>query len=299
MINVLAGVSYFILLTMYSNQAIKWDRIVRSFVRSQNIMYRRILCYTNLPNILLWWLQPPNVLLFWTLQRTSFITVHFLCTLDILVPSTSGFASWGISPSLPPNPPPTWNIKSHGKSWMYPRQVVSDIQFGNVFLLILFSQKLLETFCPSARWFLPPWTYFLPTMEKSWGTHRIYPRQVVSNIQFGESCFCNFQLFEMFAKEYDEKSFSYTIVRIKKTQADIWQRCSSIQIFCVWCQNICKNGSGLDIWTTPCIVAALHWSRRIGQIDTKLTEKQWHCGSINSYKFIHTNASTDMNRNVI
>ena len=55
-----------------------------------------------------------------------------------------------------------------------------------------------------------------PYHGKSWGTHQIYPRQVVSNIQFGESCFCNFQLHKMFAKEYDEKSISYIFVRIKK-----------------------------------------------------------------------------------
>ena len=60
-----------------------------------------------------------------------------------------------------------------------------------------------------------------PTMEKV-GEH-IRSTQDKLSVTFSQEkvCFCNFQLHKMFAKEYDEKSFSYTFVRIKKSQADI------------------------------------------------------------------------------
>ena len=92
--------------------------------------------------------------------------------------------------------------------------------------VILFSQKLLETLILSqcqvrftsgfASLDISP-----TTMEKV-GEH-IRSTQDKLSVTFSQErvCFCNFQLHKMFAKEYDEKSFSYTFVRIKKSQADI------------------------------------------------------------------------------
>ena len=105
----------------------------------------------------------------------------------------------------------------HGTS-NHMEKVVSDIQFGNVFLLILFSQKLLETLILSqcqVRFTSGFASLDISTMEKV-GEH-IRSTQDKLSVTFSQErvCFCNFQLHKMFAKEYDEKSISYIFVRIK------------------------------------------------------------------------------------